>query len=76
MAVRRAQRHTGRTFRESDVAIIGDTQHDIHCGRGIGAFSVAVCTGRFARHELAPHDPDVLLDDLSDADAFIDAVLG
>jgi hypothetical protein len=37
---------------------------------------VAVCTGRFTRHELAPHDPDVLLDDLSDPDAFIDAVLG
>jgi phosphoglycolate phosphatase-like HAD superfamily hydrolase len=76
VAVQRAQHHTGHTFREGDVAIIGDTEHDIHCGQGIGAFSVAVCTGRFTRHELAPHEPDVLLDDLSDADAFISAVLG
>jgi len=76
VAVQRAKHHTGRTFREGDVAIIGDTEHDIRCGQGIGAFSVAVCTGRFTRHELAPHEPDVLLDDLSDADAFISAVLG
>jgi phosphoglycolate phosphatase-like HAD superfamily hydrolase len=75
VAVRRAQDHTGRTFRRGEVAIVGDTEHDIRCGQGIGAFSVAVCTGRFTRHELAPHDPDVLLDDLSDPDAFIDAVL-
>ena len=76
VAVRRAQDYTGRTFRQGEVAIVGDTEHDIRCGQSIGAFSVAVCTGRFDRHELAPHKPDVLLDDLSDTDAFIDAVLG
>jgi len=76
VAVQRAQDHTGSTFGRGQVVIVGDTEHDIRCGQGIGAFSVAVCTGRFARHELAPHKPDVLLDDLSDPDAFIDAVLG
>lgn len=76
VAVARALAHTGHQFRGAEVVIIGDTQHDIHCGRGIGAFSVAVCTGQYERSELAAHDPDVLLDDLSDPERFIDAVLG
>jgi phosphoglycolate phosphatase-like HAD superfamily hydrolase len=76
VAVARALAHTGHQFRGADVVIIGDTRHDIHCGRGIGAFSVAVCTGRYERSELAPHGPDVLLDDLSDPEEFIQAVLG
>lgn len=75
VAVQRARDHTGHTFDRGEVVIIGDTEHDIRCGQGIGAVSVAVCTGRFARHELEPHEPDVLLDDLSDPDVFIDAVL-
>ncbi|GIV59057.1 haloacid dehalogenase-like hydrolase [Rhodocaloribacter litoris] len=66
LAVERARRHTGRTFAGKDIVIIGDTEHDIDCGRGVGAFSVAVCTGRFSREHLAPHGPDLLLDDLSD----------
>lgn len=75
VAVRRAREQTGRTFAGRDVVIIGDTEHDVGCGRGIGAFSVAVCTGRYGRADLAPHDPDVLLDDLSDADAFFERVV-
>ena len=66
IAVERAEVHTGRRFSGKDVVIIGDTEHDIACGRGIGAFSVGVCTGHYARTDLAPHDPDVLLDDLTD----------
>ena len=66
IAVERAEAYTGRRFSGKDVVIIGDTEHDIACGRGIGAFSVGVCTGHYARADLAPHDPDVLLDDLTD----------
>jgi phosphoglycolate phosphatase-like HAD superfamily hydrolase len=76
VAVARALAHTGHQFRGADVVIIGDTQHDIHCGRHVGALSVAVCTGRYARGELAAHEPDVLLDDLSDAEGFVNAILG
>lgn len=75
VAVERAFQHTGRSFAGRDVVIIGDTEHDVRCGRGIGAFSVAVCTGRYDRPALARHDPDVLLDDLSDVDAFIRLVV-
>ncbi len=66
LAVERARAHTGRTFRGKDVVIIGDTEHDIDCGRGIGACSVGVCTGRFSCEELAAHRPDLLLPDLRD----------
>ena len=66
IAVERAEEHTGRRFSGKDVVIIGDTEHDIACGRGIGAFSVGVCTGHYARTDLEPHLPDVLLDDLTD----------
>ncbi len=66
LAVERARALTGRTFTGKDVVIIGDTEHDIDCGRGIGACSVGVCTGRFSCEELAAHHPDLLLPDLSD----------
>lgn len=71
VAVRRAQEHTGHTFVGSDVVIIGDTEHDIQCGRSIGAFSVGVCTGSYSRVDLRPYNPNVLLDTLQDADAFM-----
>ena len=75
VAVRRAQQHTGRTFVGSDVVIIGDTPHDIQCGRGIGAFSVGVCTGSYERPALEPHRPNVLFDTLQDAEPFIQRVV-
>ncbi len=46
------------------VWVIGDTPKDISAARAIGARVVAVSTGKFNRDELAPHDPDILLDDL------------
>jgi phosphoglycolate phosphatase len=58
------------------VVIIGDTEHDLACGRGIGAFAVGVCTGRFSREYLTPHGADVLFDDLTDHAAFYREVLG
>ena len=75
VAVRRAQKHTGRTFVGSDVVIIGDTPHDIQCGRSIGAFSVGVCTGSYARAALESNRPNALFDTLQDAEAFIQRVV-
>lgn len=46
--------------------VIGDTPKDIHAARAISANVVAVATGKFGRAELAEHDPDILLDDLSE----------
>ncbi len=76
IAVARALVHAGHAFAGPDVVIIGDTEHDIRCGRGIAARSVAVCTGHFSRTDLLPHRPDFLFDDLSDPDRFMAEVFG
>ena len=54
--------------------VIGDTPSDIRCGRAIGAKVLAVATGMFARHELEPHLPDLLLNDLDEADVWLKSV--
>jgi len=69
-ALRRAADHHGRDFSPADTWIIGDTPHDIACGKVIGARTLAVGTGHHSRDELAAHEPDALLDDLSDPALF------
>ena len=76
IALERARASTGLDFRGKDVIVIGDTERDIACSRAVGAFSIAVCTGRFKRADLLAHAPDALLDDLSDAPGFLRYVLG
>lgn len=71
IALRRAYDLTGYRYTGKEVVIIGDTEHDIGCGREIRALSVAVCTGRYRRGDLERFAPDVLLDDLSDTDDFL-----
>ena len=51
--------------------VIGDTPADVACGRAIGAFVVAVATGGASREELAACEPDLLLEDLTDAEALL-----
>lgn len=51
--------------------VIGDTPSDIRCGRAIGAKVLAVGTGMFPASELAQHQPDMLLDDLSHSDSWL-----
>ena len=75
VAVRRAYNHTGHTYAGKDVVIIGDSEHDVRCGRGIDAFSVAVCTGFTDRATLAAETPDLLLDDLCDPEFFLHQVM-
>jgi phosphoglycolate phosphatase len=70
IAIRRAREYTGRTFAGKNVIVIGDTEHDIHCGVSAGALCVGVCTGHYSREDLALHAPDVILDDLSDYNLF------
>ncbi|MEZ4698981.1 MAG: HAD hydrolase-like protein [Rhodothermales bacterium] len=74
-ALDRAEAHTSRRYAGKDIVIIGDTKHDILCGRSLNVFSVAVCTGHHTRDTLVAHGPDLLLEDLTDADAFIEQVI-
>lgn len=70
-AVSRALAGTGIKFGGAQVDVIGDTGHDIACGKAIGARTVAVATGSWSREELAEHEPDFLFDDLSNVDEVI-----
>ncbi|MEY2489147.1 MAG: phosphoglycolate phosphatase [Verrucomicrobiota bacterium] len=74
-ALTRAQEGTGRKFLPAQVDVIGDTGHDIACGKAIGARTIAVATGSWPRSRLAEYAPDFLFDDLSKVDDVI-ATLG
>ena len=67
-ALARAARHAGRDCAPPPerVYVIGDTPHDIACGKVVNARTVAVATGRFSTAQLRPHNPDYLLEDFSD----------
>jgi phosphoglycolate phosphatase-like HAD superfamily hydrolase len=67
----RALEKHGVEFSPGDIYVIGDTPHDIDCGRVFGAQTVAIATGNFTRAQLAAHNPDFLFDDLSKVDEVI-----
>jgi len=75
VAVERAWRHCGRDFRGKSIVIIGDSVHDVACGRRLGVRSVAVATGPTPFDGLAAENPDALLGDFSDLDASLGAIL-
>ncbi len=63
----RAKKAFGRTYRPTDVVIIGDTVHDIRCAKAIEATVIAVTTGFDAdRGKLEQEKPDLLVDSLKD----------
>lgn len=70
-AVRRAAEHHRIPFTPDRVIVVGDTPHDIACGRAIGARTVAVATGKFSVEALERFKPDLLFPDLSDRNAFL-----
>lgn len=75
IALERARSTTGYPLEGHHVTIIGDTEHDIACGRGIGARALAVCTGNYKAHDLVHHQPWALFEDLSDTHAVVSTLL-
>ncbi|MCA1658802.1 MAG: HAD hydrolase-like protein, partial [Verrucomicrobiaceae bacterium] len=67
-ALSRAIEKTGLNFAGSQVDVIGDTGHDVACGKAFGARTIAVATGSWSREQLAEYRPDFLFDDLSNVD--------
>jgi len=74
-ALKRAEQETGMKFSPEQVDVIGDTGHDIACGKAFGARTIAVATGSWSRENLAAQKPDFLFDDLGNVDDAI-ATLG
>ena len=76
VAQRRARERLGVEFDGASIVVIGDTPADIECARSVRARTVAVATGRYSVEELAAHEPSAVLEDLSDTDAAVRAILG
>jgi len=76
LALERARRLLGPEVAGGQLVVVGDSEHDVLCGKSVGARSVAVCTGWTPARVLASLRPDALLDDLSDTSRVLDAILG
>ena len=74
-ALSRAQEKLKLKFAPESVYIIGDTPHDIACGKAIGAKTIAVATGNFTVAELAAFEPTHTFADLSDTQALLKVIL-
>jgi phosphoglycolate phosphatase len=70
-AIRRAASHAGLEFSPDRIWVIGDTPHDVACGKAIGARTIAVATGSHSTDALREHSPTTVLSDLSDTAAVL-----
>ena len=73
-ARKRAQLKHGHDFDAADIDVIGDTNHDIACGKAFGARTIAVATGSWSRERLQGCTPDFLFDDLSATEDVIESL--
>lgn len=71
IAVWRAEAFFASTFEPRNTWIIGDTPKDIGCAQANGLRCLAVASGWIGHQELRGHQPDAVLDDLSDTDAVL-----
>jgi len=74
VALARAEEVTGETFEPEDIWVIGDTPHDIECGKAIGANTLAVATGKHDYDELEEASPDYLVENLVNWKAFFEII--
>jgi phosphoglycolate phosphatase-like HAD superfamily hydrolase len=73
-ALSRAGAHHGIIFSPANVFVIGDTPHDIACGKAIGANTIAVATGRYTTGQLRSHTPTIALENFANTNAFFSAL--
>jgi phosphoglycolate phosphatase len=64
----------GRRYIGADTVIVGDTLRDIAAARAVGARSVAVATGPYSVQDLQDAGADVVLVDLTDTAAVVQAI--
>lgn len=75
VAVERALERTGRRFEGKAIVVVGDSVHDVSCGRALGVRSVAVATGPTSAERLAAERPDALLPSFEDLSLSLGAIL-
>ena len=74
IAKKRAYDKLGVVFRAKEIVIIGDTPHDIDCGRHMNVRTIAVATGGYSHERLSVEKPDYIFENLSDTDQVLDAI--
>lgn len=75
IARERASAHLGRAISGNQLVIIGDTEHDMTCGQGVGARAIGVATGGVPRATLESHAPVAVFDDFTDTARVLEAIL-
>jgi len=65
IALERARGRLKRDFVITHTWVIGDTAHDVHCGKALGCRTLAVATGRYSVEQLSALGPDLALENLS-----------
>ena len=55
--------------------IVGDSVHDVLCGRSLGARAIAVATGPTSFEKLAAERPSAIFSDFSDVESAMEAIL-
>jgi phosphoglycolate phosphatase len=75
IARERASAFLGRDVAGNQLIILGDTEHDMTCGQGVGARAIGVATGGIPRTVLEAHQPAAVFDDFSDTDRVMEAIL-
>jgi len=74
VALNRAERKYGITYQNKNIIIIGDSPHDVECGKPYGVTSIAVATGHTGIEELKRHAPDYAFKDLGDFEQVIEVI--
>jgi phosphoglycolate phosphatase len=65
VAKKRGVEKLGPNLKSDEILVVGDTAHDIECGKSIGAKVLAVGTGNIPLKDLAAHDPTYVVADLT-----------
>jgi len=73
-ALRRARERHAIDFAPERTFVIGDTPHDIECGKVIGARTIGVATGMYSVEQLAALAPTAVFADFADTAAFLRAL--
>ena len=60
----RGRRLLNGNLNGDEIVVVGDTPHDVRCGRAIGAKVLAVATGGATLEELKRQEPDWVVDDM------------
>jgi phosphoglycolate phosphatase-like HAD superfamily hydrolase len=74
IALKRAEDKYGITYKNKNVIIIGDSPHDVLCGKSYGVTSIAVATGHSSAKELKSYEPDYVFRDLGDYEQVLEVI--